>query len=120
MIGLYASEGKCSGKLSHDALETLESIEEILGHISFAILCVFVVEVLIRLWATGFIEFFKKWFNYVDFIVVLGSFIIEVLFTYVKINVGSDVSDYSKVLIILRMIRIIRYEIFKFLFLNQR
>jgi len=67
------------------------------------------VEVLIRLWATGVKEFFKHWFNYVDVVVVLGSFIIEVVFTYARVDVGHDVSDYSKILIILRMIRIIRY-----------
>ena len=61
------------------------------------------------------VEFFKNGFDIFDFVVVFGSFLLEVIFEYAQVSIGDDgeaVAGYTKTLIVLRVLRIIRFVTF--------
>lgn len=67
-------------------------------------ICYFVLEILLRLFAKGPKEFFCKWYNSMDFVVVLVSFIVTV--TYASLDLASNYS-YAKLIVAGRLIRIV-------------
>ncbi|KAH6936104.1 hypothetical protein HPB50_013378 [Hyalomma asiaticum] len=61
----------------------------------------FVIEVLFRMYAQGTGEFLKHWYNAVDFVVVMLSFVATVAY------VSVEISGYYKLLVIGRVVRIV-------------
>ncbi|XP_075544361.1 phosphatidylinositol 3,4,5-trisphosphate 3-phosphatase TPTE2-like isoform X2 [Dermacentor variabilis] len=61
----------------------------------------FVLEILFRMYAQGTVEFLKHWYNAVDFIVVMLSFVATVAY------VSVEISGYYKLLVIGRVVRIV-------------
>lgn len=61
----------------------------------------FVIEILFRIYAQGTGEFLKRWYNAVDFIVVMLSFVATVAY------VSVEISGYYKLLVIGRVVRIV-------------
>ena len=85
----------------HDPNETIEIIESILHYGSITILSIFVVEVILKVLAFRR-EFFKKIEEVVDGIIVIISFIFDLVF------MNHNLLKYSGLLIILRLWRMIR------------
>ncbi|KAI9136210.1 hypothetical protein BKA69DRAFT_1129285 [Paraphysoderma sedebokerense] len=73
---------------------------EILGWLSFGIVCIFVIEITLRILAQLH-HFFRKWWNIIDAIIVYLSFILELVFRGIAREVAS-------LAVILRLWRIIR------------
>lgn len=64
--------------------------------------CYFILEVALRLTAKGPKEFFGQWFNVVDLIIIVISFIVTVVYTAVDLGFG-----YAKLVVAGRLIRIV-------------
>ncbi|XP_023210250.1 phosphatidylinositol 3,4,5-trisphosphate 3-phosphatase TPTE2-like [Centruroides sculpturatus] len=71
-----------------DLFITDKSEDEQLAYelVAVCFVCVFVLEVCLRIFAKGPKEFFSEWFNSVDFVVVLISFIVTVTYTAVDFS----------------------------------
>ncbi|GIY56003.1 phosphatidylinositol-3,4,5-trisphosphate 3-phosphatase, partial [Caerostris extrusa] len=50
--------------------------------------CYFLLEVFFRIAAKGIKQFFNEWFNVVDLVVVIVSFIVTVIYTSVDLGFG--------------------------------
>lgn len=66
--------------------------------------CYFLIEVFIRILAKGARQFFNEWFNVVDLVVVIVSFIVTVIYTSVDLGFG-----YAKLVVAGRLIRIVTF-----------
>ncbi|XP_035206861.1 phosphatidylinositol 3,4,5-trisphosphate 3-phosphatase TPTE2-like isoform X2 [Stegodyphus dumicola] len=66
--------------------------------------CYFLFEVFLRVLAKGPKHFFNEWFNVVDLVVVIISFIVTVIYTSVDLGFG-----YAKLVVAGRLIRIVTF-----------
>ncbi|CAL1281103.1 unnamed protein product, partial [Larinioides sclopetarius] len=66
--------------------------------------CYFLFEVSIRIAAKGVRQFFNEWFNVVDLVVIIVSFIVTVIYTSVDLGLG-----YAKLVVAGRLIRIVTF-----------
>lgn len=74
--------------------------------VAVCFVCIFVLEVCLRIFAKGPKEFFNEWFNSVDFVVVFISFIVTVSYTAVDI---SSNFGFAKLIVVGRLIRIVMF-----------
>uniref|UniRef100_A0A2R5LGG5 Putative tyrosine-protein phosphatase tpte n=1 Tax=Ornithodoros turicata TaxID=34597 RepID=A0A2R5LGG5_9ACAR len=63
--------------------------------------CFFVVELLLRLYVQGPAVFFRRWYNVVDFVVVIVSFITTTIYASI------EMSGYVKLIVIGRVVRVV-------------
>ncbi|XP_054721798.1 LOW QUALITY PROTEIN: phosphatidylinositol 3,4,5-trisphosphate 3-phosphatase TPTE2-like [Uloborus diversus] len=66
--------------------------------------CYFMLEVSLRMAAKGIKGFFNDWFNIVDLVVVIVSFVITVIYTSVDLGFG-----YAKLVVAGRLVRIVTF-----------
>lgn len=63
--------------------------------------CFFVAEIFLRLYAQGPRDFFGRWYNVVDCLVVLLSFVATIVY------VSIEISGYVKLIVVGRMVRVV-------------
>ncbi|CAN8032948.1 unnamed protein product [Ixodes persulcatus] len=76
-------------------------VERAYDIVALCFVCFFVFEILLRMYSQGGSEFLRHWYNAVDFVVVLLSFIATVAYASVEI------SGYYKLVVIGRVVRVV-------------
>ncbi|XP_053141033.1 phosphatidylinositol 3,4,5-trisphosphate 3-phosphatase TPTE2-like isoform X2 [Hemicordylus capensis] len=77
-------------------------LERTLGVISLAIALFFVIDVLLRVYVTGFRKYFYSMLNTLDCIIVVGTLLINMMYTF------SDLSGLSQIPRIVNLFRVLR------------
>ncbi|CAM1319655.1 TPTE2 (predicted) [Pycnogonum litorale] len=73
--------------------------------IAMVFICYFMIEVSVRLFAKGVHDFFIAWYNVVDLVVIVVSFIITIIYSTVDFaNAG-----YAKLVVIGRLVRLVLF-----------
>ncbi|KAF3760857.1 hypothetical protein M406DRAFT_358374 [Cryphonectria parasitica EP155] len=88
----------CDSRIQDD--KWVPDVREALEHAGLVFSCLFLVELLLCLWAFG-IDYLKSWFHIFDALVIIASFLIDILTRGVVEEVGSLV-------IILRLWRFVK------------
>ncbi|KAB7504423.1 Phosphatidylinositol 3,4,5-trisphosphate 3-phosphatase TPTE2 [Armadillidium nasatum] len=87
-----------------DLLNNSTTADDPLEYCSLAFSTYFVIEVLLRIFGLGWWTYFSKWYNALDFIIVMATFILSVLMVIIE---DMD-SNPANLLVILRLIRLVR------------
>ena len=98
LVGFYAVLVMATLSLGDETIQSVDGLEEVLFNLDLALLCCFLVEVLLRVMAFGWSYVLDPW-NAFDAIVVLVSFVFAVFVTNLSNTDG---------LFVLRLLRLLR------------
>ncbi|KAF2721451.1 hypothetical protein K431DRAFT_284826 [Polychaeton citri CBS 116435] len=74
--------------------------QEVLGVFSLVFSCLFMLELLVSIWSFGW-QYFASWFHWLDAIVIIASFLIDVILRGISEEIGS-------IVIVLRLWRVFK------------
>ncbi|KAM3851981.1 phosphatidylinositol 3,4,5-trisphosphate 3-phosphatase TPTE2-like [Vipera latastei] len=84
--------------------EAHDSVEHMIGNLSFSIALFFFIDVILRVFIEGFKNYFKSKLNILDSIIVVGTLLVDIVY------ISSDLAGITllpRTVVILRMLRVI-------------
>uniref|UniRef100_A0A8D0BM09 Phosphatidylinositol-3,4,5-trisphosphate 3-phosphatase n=1 Tax=Salvator merianae TaxID=96440 RepID=A0A8D0BM09_SALMN len=84
--------------------EKYHSVEQMIGNLSLAIALFFFIDVLLRVCVEGFFNYFRSKLNILDCIIVVGTLILNIVYSFTDLN---EISRIPRAVTIFRILRIV-------------